>query len=90
MVDCCFTSTKTIRLIRDGEPRTATSTFTQPLSYAGVMRWDVTFITAHISALSVDLKQLLMWMKTPIPFGEAGGATPHIMNSSAELRYLFL
>ena len=26
---CCFTSTETIRLIRDGEPRTPTSTFTQ-------------------------------------------------------------
>ena len=29
---CCFTSTETIRLIRDGEPRTTTSTFTQLLS----------------------------------------------------------
>ena len=29
---CCCTSTETIRLIRDGEPRTATSTFTQLLS----------------------------------------------------------
>jgi len=29
---CCFTSTETIRLIRDGEPRTATSTFAQLLS----------------------------------------------------------
>ena len=31
-VHCCFTSTETIRTIRDGEPRTATSTFTQLLS----------------------------------------------------------
>ena len=31
-VQCCFTSTETIRTIRDGEPRTATSTFTQLLS----------------------------------------------------------
>ena len=31
-VQCCFTSTETTRLIRDGEPRTATSTFTQLLS----------------------------------------------------------
>ena len=31
-VPCCFTSTETIRLIKDGEPRTATSTFTQLLS----------------------------------------------------------
>ena len=28
-VQCCFTSTETTRLIRDGEPRTSTSTFTQ-------------------------------------------------------------
>ena len=32
MTRCCFTSTETARLIRDGEPRTATSTFTQLLS----------------------------------------------------------
>ena len=31
-VHCCFASTETTRLIRDGEPRTATSTFTQLLS----------------------------------------------------------
>ena len=31
-VQCYFTSTETIRLIRDGEPRAATSTFTQLLS----------------------------------------------------------
>ena len=28
---CCFTSTETIKLIRDGKSRTATSTFTQLL-----------------------------------------------------------
>ena len=33
-VQCRFTSTETIRTIRDGEPRTATSTFTQLLSSA--------------------------------------------------------
>ena len=32
MFQCCFTSTETIRLIRDGRPRTATSTFPQLLS----------------------------------------------------------
>ena len=37
-VQCCFTSTETIRLIRDGEPRTATSTFTQLLSSKYVHR----------------------------------------------------
>ena len=31
-VQCYFTSTETIRTIRDGEPRTATSTFTQLLN----------------------------------------------------------
>ena len=33
-VQCCFTSTETIRTIGDGEPRTATSTFTQLLGSA--------------------------------------------------------
>ena len=32
LVQCCFTSTETIRRIRDGKPRTATSTFTQLLN----------------------------------------------------------
>ena len=31
-VQCCFSSTETLRTIRDGEPRTATSTSTQVLS----------------------------------------------------------
>ena len=31
-VQCCFTSTEIVRTIRDGEPGTATSTFTQFLS----------------------------------------------------------
>ena len=35
---CCFTSTETTRLIRDGEPRTTTSTFTQLLSSDRVVR----------------------------------------------------
>ena len=35
MVQCCFTSTETIRTIREEEPRSATSTFTQLLSSAG-------------------------------------------------------
>ena len=30
-VQCCFTSTETVRTIRDGEPGTATSTTTQLL-----------------------------------------------------------
>ena len=31
-VQCCFTCTETTGTVRDGEPRTATSTFTQLLS----------------------------------------------------------
>ena len=34
LLQCCFTSTETIRLIRDGVPRTADSTFTQLQSSA--------------------------------------------------------
>ena len=37
LVECCFTVTETIGLIRDGEPRTATSTFTQLLSSVMMM-----------------------------------------------------
>ena len=39
---CCFTSTETTRTVRDGEPRTATSSFIQLLSsavYASGRRW---------------------------------------------------
>ena len=31
-VQCCFTATETVLTVRDGEPRTSTSTFTQLLS----------------------------------------------------------
>ena len=31
-VQCCFTPTQSVRTIRDGDPTTATSTFTQVLS----------------------------------------------------------
>ena len=36
-VQCCFTSTETIRRIRDGEPMSATSTFTQLLGSAFIV-----------------------------------------------------
>ena len=42
---CCFTSTETIRTIRDVEPRTATSTFTQLLSSA-IVGGNTTLCTA--------------------------------------------
>ena len=32
VVHCCFTSTETVRIIRDGGPKTSTSSFTQLLS----------------------------------------------------------
>ena len=32
LVQCGITSTETVETIRDGEPRTATSTFTEPLN----------------------------------------------------------
>ena len=32
LIHCCFTSTETMRFTRDGEPRTATSTFRQLLN----------------------------------------------------------
>ena len=34
LAQCCFTATETVRIIRDGEPGTATTTFTQLLSSA--------------------------------------------------------
>ena len=37
-VQCCFTSTETVPTIRDGEPRTPTSTFTQLLSSEQISR----------------------------------------------------
>ena len=37
-VQCCFTSTETVRTIRDGKPWTSTSTFTQHLSSEERMR----------------------------------------------------
>ena len=45
-IQCCFTSTETIRSNRDGEPRTATSSFTQVLSsesYCAIYLYHVIF-----------------------------------------------
>ena len=49
MVQCCFMSTETTGLIRDGSPRTATSTFTQLLNYK-VWRWgerEIIYLSLH-------------------------------------------
>ena len=48
-VQCCFTSTETVRTIRDGEPRTFTSTFAQFLSSAK---------RARLKESSIGMKQL--------------------------------
>ena len=44
-IQCCFTSTETVWAIRDGEPRTATPTFTQLLS----SELCYSYLTAHIA-----------------------------------------
>ena len=49
-VQCCFTSTETIRLIRDGELRMATSTFTQLLSRG-----------SSLSRFQLDTHELATW-----------------------------
>ena len=49
---CCFASTETVRLIRDGEPRTATSTFTQPLSSEGLNKNVNMLLNVHRSEMA--------------------------------------
>ena len=51
-VQSCFTSTETLRIIRDGEPRTATSTFTQLLS--SELRH---YVTAFFSGVTLTFQQ---------------------------------
>ena len=51
-VQCCFTSTETVPTIRDGEPRTPTSTFTRTIPELWVNSFrrhinDLTFSQAH-------------------------------------------
>ena len=48
---CCFTSTETVRTIRDGEPRTATSTFTQLLSSVSVFVSALLYVHRNHQAL---------------------------------------
>ena len=56
-VQCCFTSTETIRTIRDGEPRTATSTFTQLLSFVcrGIQLTSVVFHSIELTTVGSPL-----------------------------------
>ena len=46
-IQCCFTSTETIRTIRDGESRTVTSTFTQLPSSAPV-EFKYCFVVSYV------------------------------------------
>ena len=50
MVQCCFTSTETVRLIRTGEPRTATSTLTQLLNSDIFFCWERVKILCTVHA----------------------------------------
>ena len=54
-VQCCFTSKATTRTIRDGEPRTTTSTFTQLL------------IPEDFGELCFVLLFMVAWVKKEIP-----------------------
>ena len=62
-VQCCFTSTETVGTIRDGEPRTITSTFTQPLSSASPVPPEG-FLFAYILTFRISTfpgRQIMMW-----------------------------
>ena len=54
LFQCCFTSTETIRLIRDGEPRTATSISTQLLSSVFSLRGRVPLNPFAASACKIS------------------------------------
>ena len=63
----CFTSTETIRLIRDGKPRTPTSTFTQLLNSEDPSVTYSLFLRPRHSSLSLRGP----WgVSTPTPFPE--------------------
>ena len=51
---CCCTSTETTRLIRDGEPRTATSTFTHVLSSDSLSAELILFLTRSCAGSIVN------------------------------------
>ena len=60
-VQCCFTCTKTIRTVRDREPRTATSTFTQLLSSEAtcyVLPTDQGDILDYVNSPSTHFRQI--------------------------------
>ena len=73
-VQCCFfTSTETVRTIRDGEPRTATSTFTHLLS------------SGHFKVEGV----LLLFLRPERPQGKGSpGRPPRLWHSSCALTVL--
>ena len=54
LIQCCFTSTETMKLIRDGESRTATSTFTQLLSTSLMLLYIRRDLTAYQGRVAHD------------------------------------
>ena len=54
-VQCCFTSTETVRTIRDGEPRTATSTFTRALWRYSLVAVVIVRSVSIVVVVAVDL-----------------------------------
>ena len=57
LLQCCFTSTETVRTIMDGEPRTTTSTFTQLLSSEGSVQMQRCFTSARTIRLGENKQQ---------------------------------
>ena len=62
---CCLSSTETIRTIRDGEPRTAPSNFTQLLSSDLGLQAGITFRTPFHLALCVN--SFINWLLLTFP-----------------------
>ena len=58
---CCFTSIEAIRLARDGEPRTATSTFTQILSYLCVWPSSFCYLLCYLCVWPSSFCYLCVW-----------------------------
>ena len=94
MVQCCSTATKIVRLIRDGKPRMATSTFTQLLnprsthsSFCSLMR-----TLRHRCRLRQELRYLgrmpLYAAGSPQELRYLGRMSLYAAGSPQELRYL--
>ena len=54
-VQCCFTSTQAVRTIRDGDPRTATLTFTRALWRHSLVAVVIVRSVSIVVVVAVDL-----------------------------------